>query len=64
MKAHDAQAGANPDKGFIVDGQPAMSRVSGVSACSGHGFDDTFGIGVAVAQGIVDGRSPGAGASR
>ena len=46
-----------PDKGFILDDHPNMSRVFVVSACSGHGFKHSLGIGEAVAQRIVDGRS-------
>jgi sarcosine oxidase len=46
-----------PDNGFIIDDHPTMRRVFVVSACSGHGFKHSLGIGEAVAQRIVDGRS-------
>jgi sarcosine oxidase len=38
-----------PDRGFIIDRHPAMDRVTVVSACSGHGFKHSAGIGEAVA---------------
>lgn len=46
-----------PDRGFIIDRHPELDRVLVVSACSGHGFKHSAGIGEAVAQTIVDGRS-------
>lgn len=46
-----------PDNGFIIDNHPGMDRVLVVSACSGHGFKHSLGIGEAVAQLIHDGRS-------
>lgn len=46
-----------PDSGFIIDDHPSMNRVLVVSACSGHGFKHSLGIGEAVAQRIVEGRS-------
>ncbi len=42
---------------FIIDRHPRMDRVTVVSACSGHGFKHSAGIGEAVAQQIVEGRS-------
>ena len=46
-----------PDRGFIIDRHPALDRVTVVSACSGHGFKHSAGIGEAVAQQLVEGRS-------
>jgi sarcosine oxidase len=46
-----------PDNGFIVDNHPKMDRVLVVSACSGHGFKHSLGIGEAVSQVIHDGTS-------
>ncbi len=39
-----------PDSGFIIDRHPAMDRVSVISACSGHGFKHSAGIGEAMAR--------------
>ena len=39
-----------PDRGFIIDRHPEMDRVLVVSACSGHGFKHSAGIGEAVAE--------------
>jgi sarcosine oxidase len=39
-----------PDGNFVIDRHPAMDRVLVVSACSGHGFKHSAGIGEAVAQ--------------
>jgi sarcosine oxidase len=39
-----------PDAGFIIDRHPDMDRVMVVSACSGHGFKHSAGIGEAVAS--------------
>lgn len=47
-----------PDFGFIIDRHPAMERVTVVSACSGHGFKHSAGIGEAVAELLATGRSP------
>ena len=44
-----------PDRGFIIDTHPAHDRVTVVSACSGHGFKHSAGIGEAVAQHLVEG---------
>jgi sarcosine oxidase len=38
-----------PDRGFIIDRHPEMDRVLVVSACSGHGFKHSAGIGEAIA---------------
>jgi sarcosine oxidase len=38
-----------PDHGFIIDTHPRMDRVLVVSACSGHGFKHSAGVGFAVA---------------
>jgi sarcosine oxidase len=38
-----------PDHGFIIDTHPRMDRVLVVSACSGHGFKHSAGVGLAVA---------------
>jgi sarcosine oxidase len=46
-----------PDAGFIIDRHPAMDRVLVVSACSGHGFKHSAGVGEAVAQLALTGRS-------
>ena len=46
-----------PDRGFIIDRHPAHDRIMVVSACSGHGFKHSAGIGEAVAQWLVQGRS-------
>ena len=46
-----------PDAGFVIDRHPTQDRVVVVSACSGHGFKHSAGIGEAVAQLVCDGRS-------
>ncbi len=46
-----------PDRGFIIDAHPTQDRVIVVSACSGHGFKHSAGIGLAVAEVLTDGRS-------
>ena len=46
-----------PDNGFIIDTLPDMNNVVVVSACSGHGFKHSAGIGEAVAQWICEGQS-------
>ncbi|MGH1588513.1 N-methyl-L-tryptophan oxidase [Methylobacterium phyllosphaerae] len=38
-----------PDRGFIIDRHPDLDRVLVVSACSGHGFKHSAGIGETVA---------------
>ncbi|MCJ2032869.1 N-methyl-L-tryptophan oxidase [Methylobacterium sp. J-068] len=42
-----------PDRGFVIDRHPRMDRVLVVSACSGHGFKHSAGIGEAVANEMV-----------
>jgi sarcosine oxidase len=59
---HVAQAAAclytvTPDRGFIIDRHPYQDRVYVISACSGHGFKHSAGIGNAVAGMMTDGRS-------
>ena len=44
-----------PDRGFIIDRHPRMDRVLIVSACSGHGFKHSAGIGEAVAEEMLQG---------
>lgn len=39
-----------PDHGFIIDRHPGMDRVMAISACSGHGFKHSAGVGEAVAD--------------
>jgi len=39
-----------PDSGFIIDRHPRMERVTVISACSGHGFKHSAGIGESVAR--------------
>ena len=46
-----------PDRGFIIDRHPQHDRVTVVSACSGHGFKHSAGIGEAVVQDLVEGKS-------
>jgi len=43
-----------PDSGFIIDHHPGMERVTVISACSGHGFKHSAGIGEAVARGLTE----------
>ena len=43
-----------PDSGFIIDQHPRMERVTVISACSGHGFKHSAGIGEAVACKLVE----------
>ncbi|MFH6786882.1 MULTISPECIES: N-methyl-L-tryptophan oxidase [Methylobacterium] len=46
-----------PDRGFIIDRHPDENRVLVVSACSGHGFKHSAGIGKAAAELLTEGRS-------
>ncbi|MGY2047657.1 N-methyl-L-tryptophan oxidase [Methylobacterium sp. JK268] len=46
-----------PDRGFLIDEHPACDRVLVVSACSGHGFKHSAGLGAAVAERLATGRS-------
>ncbi|MBV8446231.1 MAG: N-methyl-L-tryptophan oxidase, partial [Candidatus Dormibacteraeota bacterium] len=45
------------DMGFAVDTLPGDDRTLLVSACSGHGFKHSAGIGEAVAQLLTEGHS-------
>lgn len=47
-----------PDRNFIIDQHPASERITVISACSGHGFKHSAGIGEAVAAWLATGRSP------
>jgi sarcosine oxidase len=44
-----------PDRGFIIDRHPRYDRVFVVSACSGHGFKHSAGIGDVVAGRLIGG---------
>lgn len=44
-----------PDGDFVVDRHPAHPNLHLVSACSGHGFKHSAGIGERIAREIVDG---------
>lgn len=46
-----------PDRGFIIDRHPEQDRVFVISACSGHGFKHSAGVGNAVAEKVAEGRS-------
>ncbi|TGE01094.1 N-methyl-L-tryptophan oxidase [Methylobacterium nonmethylotrophicum] len=46
-----------PDRGFIIDRHPRQDRVLVVSACSGHGFKHSAGIGAVAAEIVTEGRS-------
>ncbi|OZI36940.1 N-methyltryptophan oxidase [Bordetella genomosp. 10] len=46
-----------PDRRFIIDRHPEQDRITVISACSGHGFKHSAGIGEAVAQSVAEGRS-------
>ena len=41
------------DSGFIVDAHPTQPHVTVVSACSGHGFKHSAGLGEALAQQLM-----------
>ena len=43
-----------PDSGFVVDWLPGDGRVLVASACSGHGFKHSAGLGEAIAHGITE----------
>lgn len=47
-----------PDLGFIIDDHPEQDRIMAVSACSGHGFKHSAGVGHAVAVRVATGESP------
>jgi sarcosine oxidase len=57
VKASVCTYTVTPDYGFIIDDHPALANVTVVSACSGHGFKHSAGIGEAVAQRTLTGRS-------
>lgn len=42
-----------PDRGFILDWHPRLTNVFVVSACSGHGFKHSAGIGEVVAKELL-----------
>jgi sarcosine oxidase len=46
-----------PDRGFIIDRHPRQDRVFVISACSGHGFKHSAGIGDAVAELLTEGHN-------
>ena len=46
-----------PDAGFVVERHPRQDRLVVVSACSGHGFKHSAGLGEAVAEWLAEGRS-------
>ncbi len=46
-----------PDSGFIVDWMPGDARVLMASACSGHGFKHSAGLGEAIAKGVAEGNA-------
>jgi sarcosine oxidase len=46
-----------PDRRFIIDWHPEQDRVYVISACSGHGFKHSAGIGHVVAEMMTEGRS-------
>jgi len=45
-----------PDRGFIIDRHPDQDRVFVISACSGHGFKHSAGIGNVAAAMVTDGQ--------
>jgi sarcosine oxidase len=45
-----------PDRGFIIDRHPEQEKVFVISACSGHGFKHSAGIGNVVAETVAEGR--------
>ncbi|KPX07166.1 N-methyl-L-tryptophan oxidase [Pseudomonas savastanoi] len=46
-----------PDCHFIIDEHPHLKNVTVVSACSGHGFKHSAGLGLALAQRCIHGTS-------
>ncbi|WP_426955543.1 N-methyl-L-tryptophan oxidase [Muricoccus radiodurans] len=42
-----------PDSGFVVDNPPGGDRILALSACSGHGFKHSAGLGEAVALRVI-----------
>lgn len=57
MKSSVCTYTVTPDFGFIIDRHPSIKNVTVISACSGHGFKHSAGIGEALAQQVVNGRS-------
>lgn len=57
LKATACLYTVTPDLGFIIDQHPSMDRVTVISACSGHGFKHSAGIGFAVAEKLATGQS-------
>lgn len=53
LKAAGCMYTITPDQGFLLDYHPDMPNVFIVSACSGHGFKHSAGIGQAVAEEIT-----------
>ena len=47
-----------PDGDFLIDRMPDNDRVVLVSACSGHGFKHSAGLGEVVAAAVIDGHAP------
>jgi sarcosine oxidase len=46
-----------PDYNFVIDEHPSLNNVLVVSACSGHGFKHSAGLGEALAQWCIHGKS-------
>ena len=46
-----------PDSNFVIDVHPDNDRIIIASPCSGHGFKHSAGIGEALAEHVIDGRS-------
>jgi sarcosine oxidase len=57
IKASVCAYTVTPDHGFIIDDHPSLKHVTVVSACSGHGFKHSAGIGEALAQRCITGQS-------
>jgi len=57
VKAAACMYTVTPDSGFVIDRHPDSERITIISACSGHGFKHSAGIGEAVAQMVCDARS-------
>jgi sarcosine oxidase len=47
-----------PDSGFILDQHPESEKVWIVSACSGHGFQHSAGVGEALAKWVANQTPP------
>jgi sarcosine oxidase len=57
VRAEVCQYTVTPDFHFVIDRASETDRVWLASACSGHGFKHSAGVGEALAQQIVEGRS-------